>query len=164
MMRFVFTTAALTAVYALALASADPWDLGIGAALSVCVLLTFRRFLFAGRGLPPRVTLRRAVHFPVLVLGAAANITRGTVQVIRVVLGWTSAHNAGFVEIPIGDRTDIGVVVSGMLDTLSPGSVLVDIDSEAETWMIHALDAKNPDAVREDVDRFYERFQRPVWP
>ena len=164
MMRFVFTTAALTAVYALALASADPWDLGFGAALSVCVLLTFRRFLFAGRGLPPRVTLRRAVHFPVLVLGAAANITRGTVQVIRVVLGWTSAHNAGFVEIPIGDRTDIGVVVSGMLDTLSPGSVLVDIDSEAETWMIHALDAKNPDAVREDVDRFYERFQRPVWP
>ena len=41
MMRFVFTTAALTAVYALALASADPWDLGFGAALSVCVLLHF---------------------------------------------------------------------------------------------------------------------------
>ncbi|MDQ2684070.1 MAG: Na+/H+ antiporter subunit E [Chloroflexota bacterium] len=164
MMRFVATTVALTAVYTLALASADPWDLGIGAAIAVGVLLTFRRFLFADRGLPPRVALQRAVFFPLLALGAAANITRGTVQVTRVVLGWTTARQAGFVEIPTGDRTDVGVVVSGMLDTLSPGSVLVDIDSEAETWTIHALDAKNPDTVREDVDRFYERFQRPVWP
>ncbi len=164
MMRFVLTTAALTAVYALALASADPWDLGIGAVISVCVLLGFRRFIFPDQGLPPRLALQRAVHFPVLVVGAVANIVRGTVQVIRVVLGWTTAHHAGFVEIPKGDRTDTGVVVSGLLDTLSPGSVLVDIDPEARIWTIHALQAEDPDAVREDVERFYERFQRPVWP
>jgi multisubunit Na+/H+ antiporter MnhE subunit len=164
MMRFVLTTVALTAVYALALASADPWDLGIGAVISVGVLLAFRRFIFPDRGLSPRLVLQRAVHFPVLVVGAVANILRGTVQVIRVVLGWTTAQNAGFVEIPKGDRTDTGVVVSGLLDTLSPGSVLVDIDTEARTWTIHALYAEDPDAVREDVERFYERFQRPVWP
>ena len=164
MMRFVFTMAALTTVYALSLASADPWDLGIGAVLSVGVLLVFRRFIFLDRALPPRIALQRTARFPVLALGAAANITRGTVQVTRVVLGWATARHAGFVEIPQGDRTETGVVVSGLLDTLSPGSVLVEIDAEARTWTIHALQAEDADAVREDVDRFYERFQRPVWP
>lgn len=163
-MRFIFATVALTAVYAMALASADPWDLGIGAALSVGVLLAFRRFIFPDRELPPRVALQRAVRFPVLAVASAANIVHGTVQVTRVVLGLASARNAGFVQIPKGDRTDTGVVVSGLLDTLSPGSVLVDIDAEARTWTIHALQAEDADAVREDLDDFYERFQRPVWP
>ena len=164
MMRFFFATAALTAVYALALASANPWDLGIGAVLSMGVLLAFRRFILPARELPPELVLRRAVHFPVLVLATAVNIIRGTVQVTRVVLGWSTSRNAGFVEVPQGDRTDLGVVISGLLDTLSPGSVLVDIAPDAETWTIHALQAADVDAVRADLDRLYDRFQRTVWP
>ena len=163
-MRFVFATAALTAVYALALASADPWDLGIGAVVSVCVLLAFRRFIFPNRALPYRLVVQRAVRFPVLAIATAANIVRGTVQVTRVVLGRVSARQAGFVELPRGDRTDTGVVISGLLETLSPGSVLVDIDPIDNTWTIHALQADDKEAVQVDLDRFYDRFQRPVWP
>jgi multisubunit Na+/H+ antiporter MnhE subunit len=164
MMSFIFATVALTVVYALALASADPWDLGIGGALSVCVLLAFRRFIFPKRESTFSLDMRRIVHFPVLAVAAAANIVRGTMQVTRVVLGLASARSAGFVQIPQGDRTDTGVVVSGLLDTLSPGSVLVDIDAEARIWAIHALQADDADAVRAELNEFYERFQRPVWP
>ena len=40
-MRIAIATAILTGIYALALASADPWDLALGAALGLCVALTF---------------------------------------------------------------------------------------------------------------------------
>jgi multicomponent K+:H+ antiporter subunit E/multicomponent Na+:H+ antiporter subunit E len=164
MMRYVIATAGLTAVYALALASADPWDLGIGAALSVSVLLAFGRFILPGEALPFPVVLQRAVRFPALALATVALIIRGTVQVARTVLGRTSAKYAGFVVLPRGERTHSGVVVNGMLETLSPGSVLVEIDEGDDTWTLHVLQAEDRDEVRADVERFYDRHQRPVWP
>ena len=165
MMRFACAVAALTAVYALALASADPWDLGIGVVLSVGVLAAFRRFIFCSAPeLAPGRALKRAAHFPQLAVATAANVVRGTAQVTRAVLGWSTMDNAGFVEIPQGDRTETGVVVSGLLDTLSPGTVLVEIDPEARTWTIHALQGSDEEEVRGDLERFYDRFQRPVWP
>lgn len=164
MMRHVVAVVGLTAVYALALASADPWDLGIGAFLSACVLLAFGRFIVPGQALPFAVVLQRTVRFPALAAATVAIIVRGAVQVARTVLGRTSAEHAGFVVVPRGERTHIGVVVNGMLETLSPGSVLVDIGEDDDTWTLHVLQAEDKDEVRADVDRFYRRSQRPVWP
>lgn len=163
-MRFVVASIALTAIYALALASADPWDLAIGAILALAVLSAFRQFILPAGELSPRLVLTRTAHFPALALATAVNIARGTVQVSRVVLGKTSSREADFVEVLAGDRTADGVVISGLLDTLSPGTVLIDIDPVAHTWTIHAIEASDDEAVRADLDRFYERFQRPVWP
>ena len=164
MIRFVVATAGLTGVYALALASADPWDLGIGALLAACVLLVFGRYILQGESLPVAVMASRAVRFPRLAVATFANIVRGTVQVSRAVLGVSSPRNAGFMHIPQGDRTDSGVVISGLLDTLSPGTVLIDIDPVHRTWTIHALEAGDEAALRAEIARFYTRFQRPVWP
>lgn len=164
MMRRIFALAALTAVYALALASADPWDLAIGATLALAVLLAFGRFILPDGELSPRLVLRRAAHVPALVFATAVSVVRGTIQVARVVLGQTSSRHAGFVEIPNGDRSETGVVIGGLLDTLSPGSVLIEIDPERHTWTIHALVAPDEAAVRAELDRLYERYQRHVWP
>jgi multisubunit Na+/H+ antiporter MnhE subunit len=68
------------------------------------------------------------------------------------------------VAIPNADRTPSGVIISGYLNTLSPGSVLIHPDPDAETWTIHALDVSDPQAVIENAQEFYERYQRPVWP
>jgi multicomponent K+:H+ antiporter subunit E/multicomponent Na+:H+ antiporter subunit E len=162
MMRFLAATAALTAVYALALASANPWDLAIGFALSLTVLVTFRRFLLPFPEIPPLLAVKRAAHVPALMAATAFDIVRGTVDVARVVLGLSSKNRGGLVAIPRGERTETGVAVSGLLDTLSPGSVLIDIDPEI--WTVHAIDASDETAVRADIEQFYDRFQRPVWP
>lgn len=164
MIRFLATAAALTAVYALALSSADPWDLGLGALLSLVVLIAFRDFVHVGESGSLRPVWRRVARFPALILATFISIVQGTIQVARVVLTWSPPRGAGLVEIPKGARTDIGVAISGLLLTLSPGSVLTDIDTEAQTWTIHALDAADEEAVRATVEEFYDRYQRPVWP
>jgi multicomponent Na+:H+ antiporter subunit E len=157
-------TAGLTLVYALALASADPWDLGIGAALSMGVLLAFHRFLFVLPAVAPSELLRRIAHLPLLAVATAATIVRGTIVVARAVLSPRLPQNAGFVAIQDGERTPTGVAISGLLETLSPGSVLIDIDPAARTWTLHSLDASNPEEIETDLRTFYERYQRPVWP
>jgi multisubunit Na+/H+ antiporter MnhE subunit len=164
MMRVVATVAALTGVYALMLASANPWDFGTGAVLGALIVLVFIRFLFPTPALPPGEVIRRAATAPALIAAAVANIVAGTLIVAKVVLSKEGPRHSGFVVIPQGDRTHAGVVVSSWLDTLSPGTVLVEIDDEARTWTIHALDASDPDGMRADLERFYQRFQRPVAP
>jgi multisubunit Na+/H+ antiporter MnhE subunit len=163
-MRVVVATAALTAVYALALASANPWDLATGAILGLAVLAVFRDFIFAPRTFAFGDVVRRVARFPALVGAVFLDIVRGTVAVGRTVLTPVLPDTAGFVKLPIGDRTDEGVVISGLLDTLSPGSVLIDIDPAERTWTIHVLDASDPDVVGDNAERLYQRFQRPIWP
>ena len=163
-MRVAIAAAALTAVYALALASANPWDLATGAILGLAVLAVFRDFIFAPRTFAFGDVARRVARFPALVGAVFLDIVRGTVAVGRAVLTPTPPNTAGFVKLPIGNRTDEGVVISGLLDTLSPGSVLIDIDPAERTWTIHVLDASDPDLVRENAEHLYQRFQRPIWP
>jgi multisubunit Na+/H+ antiporter MnhE subunit len=163
MTRIVLSTTALAVTYALALGSGDPWDLGIGALLGMSVVLTFRRFLFPQSEATPPPLLTRITGVPALVLATSIDIVRGTLLVARV-LSSSPPRDAGFVDIPIGARTPKGVAVSGLLNTLSPGSVLIDVDQTAGTWIIHALDASDEDRVVDEIQRFYERYQRPVWP
>jgi multisubunit Na+/H+ antiporter MnhE subunit len=155
---------AATAVYALALASRDPWDLAAGALLGLAVALVFRAFVFPENGTARIPWYRRVLHFPALVVATAVEIVRGTFQVARVVLSPSRAARAGFVDIPVGERTPSGVAINGLLNTLSPGSVFIDVDPATGSWRIHTIDASDPNQVRADIQRHYERYQRPVWP
>jgi multisubunit Na+/H+ antiporter MnhE subunit len=164
MIRFVSATLGLTAIYALALASADPWDLLTGFVLAVLVLAVFRRHIFPTEAISGVLALKRAAHFPALVGAVVLDIIDGTVAVARVVLSSGPPQDAGFVEIPQGDRTHLGTVISGLLDTLSPGSVLIEVDSEDRTWTVHELNASDKAEVIEAAQRMYEKYQKPVWP
>ena len=153
-----------TAVYALALASINPWDLALGAILGLAIVILFRDFVFPETSRTGGSWQRKILGVPALVVATFVEIVRGTIHVAGVVLSPSRSRRAGFVDIPIGERTSSGLVVNGLLNTLSPGSVFIDVNPRAGTWRIHAIDASDPDQVREDIQRLYERYQRPVWP
>ncbi len=163
-MRYLVAICALAGIYALALASADPWDLWLGAVLGTTLVFGFRSFLFTKEEIPGIDLFRRLAQLPALAAATTAEIARGTVMVARAVLSPELPRHDGFVVIPDGERTATGVVVSGLLNTLSPGSVLIDIDPDVGSWTIHALDTTDAPGIVEDAQRFYERYQRPVWP
>jgi multisubunit Na+/H+ antiporter MnhE subunit len=164
MTRAILTITALAVVYSLALASADVWDLSFGVVLGASVYFMFRQFLFVTPPISVRTLLSRFAHAPILIAATGVNIVRGTVAVIRVSLRPLPPGNVGFITIPDGERTSSGVDVSGLLDTLSPGSVLIDQDATARTWTIHALDASDEEGIRRAAQQFYDDYQRPVWP
>ena len=154
--------AVLTGVYLLSLGSVDPLDAAEGFLLAAALSLGLRGRLGWPAGAGPCLAGRIAA-FPLLVVGELVEVLRGTWDVALRVLG-VRPLESGIVLIPIGERTDLGVAVTGLLAGLSPGSMLVEVDRERQVMLFHFIDASDPDAVRDHLDRFYRRYQRRVFP
>lgn len=163
-MRIGKAVIALTVIYMLALPSSDPWDIGFGAVLALAISMTFRRFLFAKEEPVEEPFIRRMAQLPALLVATLLEIVRGTFDVARAVLSPDGPQHAGFVELPVVEQTEAGLAINNLLLTLSPGSVLVEVEDEKQSRLMHYLDASDEEAVKADARRFYERFQRPVWP
>lgn len=165
MSRYLIALAALVLVYLLVLASAAPWDVAFGVLLGAGLLMATRRFIFfSGRPSPILGLARRTLAFLPFALAILWDILRGTWRVALVVLHLRPLRRPGIVAIPIGERTPLGVAVSTLAMSLSPGAFLVDIDEEERVMLFHVLDASEPDEFREEFQEFYRRYQRHVFP
>lgn len=164
MIRRVGAILILTTIYALALASVDPWDLLFGALLATALVWVFPVSGREGPGLSPAEFARRAVAFWPFVGVILWEIVVGTWMVLRVVVGLRPLRRPGIVAVPLGERTRLGVAVSTLAVSLSPGSSLIAIDWERRVMLLHLLDASDPDAFRASLQHFYERYQRRVFP
>ena len=163
-MRALPLALALGVIYALTLASADPVDLLMGAAAGGLLAAALGRRLPATFDAPSPPHARRLLWFPVFAGAVLADIVTGTWDVALRVVGLRRLERPGIVRVPIGERSDRGVAVSALATTLSPGSVLVDVDWERRDLLVHVIDASDPGAVRADLQRFYDRYQRRVYP
>lgn len=164
MIRFFLPLVFCTLVYAFVLASFHPWDLVMGAALSGTFLYVFRVFLFGGNPKPSPGFLGKVAALPLFLAASVWDIVKGTAEVALIVLHLRPLERPGLVRVPIEGRTPTGLAVSATETTLSPGTYLVDVDWERGIWLIHALDAADPEAVRKDRHEFYERYQKRVFP
>jgi multicomponent Na+:H+ antiporter subunit E len=168
--RYLTAILMLTLVYALALASFHPWDLLFGAGLSAALLFACRRFVFDADGTAPRpagrrlTLLGRVVAFVPFAAVVFRNILVGNVEVTLVTLGLRPLLRPGIVAVPVGDRTPTGVAVWAVVTALPPGSYFVDVDRERGVVLIHVLDARDPEAYREEQEDFYRRYQSKVFP
>jgi multicomponent K+:H+ antiporter subunit E/multicomponent Na+:H+ antiporter subunit E len=155
----------LTAVYLLVLGSPKPADVAVGAVLSALLMAGLPRDRAQPPALPAGDRRRRWRAFPGLAWAVVADVAAGTWEVALIVLGVRRVHpGSAWVEVPIGERTREGVALGGILVTLSPGTVLVDVDWTRGTMVFHALDSRGPDVVRDRIERFYHERQRPVVP
>ncbi len=160
MIRILAGTAALCLVYLAVLGSADPADVLVGALFGGLALAATR----AGtRPVPPGIA-RRVVRFVPFAAVVLADVVTGTWHVALVVLGFRPLRSPGIVDVPIGERTPRGLAVSALALTLSPGSLLIDIDETRRVMLVHVIDATDADEVRAKFERFYTRWQRQVFP
>ncbi|MCA9877650.1 MAG: Na+/H+ antiporter subunit E, partial [Thermomicrobiales bacterium] len=101
-MRTLVGTLLLAATYCLALASANPWDIGLGLLLGFLLLRGFHAFIFPNPALGGGEVMRRLIHLPRLILAVFVEIVRGTLTVAKAVLSPHLPEDRGFVSIPVG--------------------------------------------------------------
>lgn len=164
MILVILVLALFTGVYALTLGSFAWEDLALGLGLASIFLFVYRRELLPHPIQRSGSTLVAIARFPMFALASIWNIITGTWAVALVVVGIRPLEHPGIVVVPFGDRTPTGAGMSQMLLTLSPGSFLVDVDRDKQQMIIHVIDAADPDAVREELQEFYDRYQRHVVP
>lgn len=170
-MRYVATIAALTLVYALALASFHPWDLLLGAILSTTLLTAFRwsRVSGPGGGLSEPnghggSPLGRLLAFFPFAVAVAREVLSGAWRVLLATVGLKRPQSPGIVAVPLGERSPSGISISAFLAAFTPGTLLVDVDERKGEMLIHAMDAADPEAVRESQEKLYQRYQKKVFP
>jgi multisubunit Na+/H+ antiporter MnhE subunit len=168
MRRFLLALVLLTLVYVLALESFAPLDVLTGALLAVALLAGFRRLTASGQVAETRIAqpslLRRIIAFVPFALVVLWDVLEGTWVMVRIVLHIHPLDPYGIVEVPIGERTPSGVAVTTLVTTLSPGSFLVDVDTERQVMLFHNIDAHDPEAIRARHEYIYQRYQRHVFP
>lgn len=152
------SVAALTAVYALALASVSPWDLAFGAVISAALVMRAS----ASRPGAPGLMARMAAAVPLAAV-VARNAIAGAWTVVLVVTGVRRPRPV-LVEVPLGERTSAGAATSALLVALTPGTLLVDVDVERGVLLVHAIDAPDAESVRQSQSDLYQRHQRRVMP
>jgi len=164
MTRWVCAGVALAALYLAVLGSLRLADVVTGGVVSAAVLAGCRRFL-AQTGPDPAAVWPVRVHplaLPALGAATLAEIVRGTLDVVRAVLAPTPRAYPGVVEVPLPDASSAGLAALALALTLSPGSVLVDIDHRRRAMLVHVVDARDPDAIRARLLDFDQRWRRPA--
>ena len=162
MRRFASTVVLLAVIYLLTIPSDDWVDVLFGLAFGTIIAAALRGRVTAGPGGSRPPITRRVIGFPVFVTAVIIDVLAGTYDVTLRVLGIRRLVSPGIVRVPIGDRSERGIAVSALATTLSPGTVFVDVDGD--DMLLHVIDASDPDAVRAQLQHFYDRYQRSVFP
>jgi multicomponent Na+:H+ antiporter subunit E len=164
MTRLVLGSVALGVLFASTLASTDPVDLVLGTLLGALLLVLLGRRLRLSPAGPGPPLGERLLWTGPLVAAVLADVVQGTWDVALRVLHLRPLSQPGVVRVPIGARSPRGVAVSALATTLSPGTVLLDVDWERGDLLLHVIDASDPDGLRRRLQRFYDRYQRRVVP
>ena len=140
------------AVYAITVGTTSAADWLLGAAIGAAL-----------PGVIPRGAGWRTIRrLPRFLAGVAAYVLSGVAGTLRVLTGARPWRHVGDVEVPYAGRSPRALAVLAFVATASPGTVAVGFDDRRRVLVLNALDARDPAAIRDRLDRFYAAHQRGV--
>ncbi|MEQ9259425.1 MAG: Na+/H+ antiporter subunit E [Roseovarius sp.] len=113
---------------------------------------------------PHRPIIRRPGRMLTYILIVVWDIIVANVQVALIVLFKSNAKmQPNWVAIPLDIRTPEAIAVLAGTITLTPGTVSADLSDEGHALLVHALDAPDPDAVRDEIKARYEARLKEIF-
>jgi multicomponent K+:H+ antiporter subunit E len=92
------------------------------------------------------------------------DIIVANIQVAWIVLTKPNAKmKPAWVEIPLDLRSPEAITILAGTITLTPGTVSADLSNEGHSLLVHALDAPDPAAVRDEIKHRYERRLKEIF-
>ena len=110
---------------------------------------------------PPLAKPFKMLSYIILVMW---DIIVANVQVAMIVLFKpNNKMSPNWVMIPLDLRTPEAITILAGTITLTPGTVSADFCTNGAALLVHALDAPDPDAVRDDIKNRYERRLKEIF-
>ncbi|MBU2991751.1 Na+/H+ antiporter subunit E [Octadecabacter sp. 1_MG-2023] len=110
---------------------------------------------------PRRFHMGRMIPYVLLVLW---DIMVANVQVAWIVLTRRNRNlRPAWIVVPLDLRQPEAITVLAGTITLTPGTVSADISNTGHYLLVHALDAPDPDAVRDDIKSRYEARLKEIF-
>lgn len=148
----------LTVVWLMLANDVSRGGLVMGAILGVAIPLMTRAYW------PDRPRIRRPfgmIAYVALVLWdvAVANIVVALIVLFKPV----SRIRPAFVTIPLDLRTPEAITMLAGTITMTPGTVTAELSADGRALLVHALDAPDPDAVRDEIKSRYEARLKEIF-
>ncbi len=142
-----------------------PVDFVAGLLFGFLVIIVSRRVLTREPlSLQSWFTFSARRNYPLLVWRWAAfivfgfwSIVKANIVMARIVLSPQLRLQPGIIAIPLDITSEIGITILSNLITLTPGTVALDVSSDRKTLYLHAMDARDPDALRRETKQEFER-------
>jgi multicomponent K+:H+ antiporter subunit E len=92
------------------------------------------------------------------------DIILANIQVAWIILTKSNEQlKPAWVEVPLDLKTPEAITILAGTITLTPGTVSADLSNEGKSLLVHALDAPDPDAVRDEIKDRYERRLKEIF-
>lgn len=92
------------------------------------------------------------------------DIIVANIQVAWIILTKSNAQmRPAWVEVPLDLVKPEAITLLAGTITLTPGTVSADLSNEGRSLLVHALDAPDPDAVREEIKQRYEARLKEIF-
>ena len=160
--RMALASLLLVITYVLVVGSFTAWDFAFAAIVSVALVASTRALVLPAEAREPPL-IGRVLRFPSFAAAVVGSVATGAFRVLRLVAG-SDAFRPGVLVLRLPDATRTGLVVFGLVQTLAPGSVLLDVRAPQRELVFYVLGHTTPDRLRAEFLRFYRRWQRPVFP
>lgn len=79
-------------------------------------------------------------------------------RVARLVTSPTMRFKPGLLTVPLTLTRDAEITLLANLITLTPGTLTVDVAEDRSHLLVHAVDAPDPDATRDDIVTGFQRL------
>jgi multicomponent K+:H+ antiporter subunit E len=113
---------------------------------------------------PDRPRLRRPFKIAEYILLAIWDIVVANVVVAKLILFKRNADmSPAWIAVPLDLRTPEAITVLAGTVTLTPGTVSAEFSADGRELLVHALDAPDPDAVRDGIKARYERRLKEIF-
>lgn len=127
------------------------------------ILLGWLIPLFTLRFWPEAVRIRRQdvlLRFLGVVL---FDIVVANLAVARLIVGSPARLRPAFIEVPLDLESDLAISLLANTICLTPGTVSALLSEDRRVLLVHALDAPDPQAVREQIKSRYEAPLKAVF-
>lgn len=85
-------------------------------------------------------------------------IIKANIVVAKIVLSPKLNIKPGIVAVPIRTETDTGITAIANTITLTPGTLTIDVSDDRKVLYVHAIDASDPQDVRESIREDLEKY------
>lgn len=110
---------------------------------------------------PKRFRVRKMIAYALLVLW---DILVANVEVAWIVVTRRNKNlRPAWVVVPLDLRQPEAISILAGTITLTPGTVSADMSNTGHCLLIHALDAPDPDAVRDEIKQRYEARLKEIF-
>ena len=153
-----FLTLLLTVVWILLQNKFSAGMLVFGLILGIVIpVLTARWWTDRPQGIRPL----RMIAYVILVLW---DIIIANIQVAWIILTKSNASmSPAWVVVPLDLKEPEAITILAATITLTPGTVSADLSDNGRYLLVHALDATDPDAVRDEIKDRYERRLKEIF-